>query len=626
MLLGAALLLALALRLYKIADIALRADEAANVLLAAASPAEIIRPFITEDPHLPLYDLLLHFWMLLAGQSELAARFPAVFAGVLVVALTFRLGNIVFPQRPEIALVGACLAAINPYLIWDAQEVYMYSWLTALTLAAAVAFFTVVSSRTGARRHTWVGYILAGALGLYMHYLAALALLAQGVLTLVLWRTRRLAFSGLTALLAAQGAMLALFLPWLIFVIPLLAGFRLDFFPPVTLFEMVQRTVIAFGVGRVDARLMPPMVDPLAGSVFGLAFLALFLLGLLARGSADRAGRAALALYIAVPLAALYVFSAWRFPIYDERYVLFLIPPFLVVIARGLAFLLQRMPRAGAVPAFALVALASSNSLFNYFYVPAYAKSPDWHGFIAAIVSEARPGDVLIQNYPDPALPYYLDNRLPRVLLPRTGTAAEADVDADLQRLTGKYGRIWLQPVAGGEWDYAGLVETWLDRHARQESVSNWRGVRLTLYTPAAKALQQAKPVGAVFDDRVRLIAFDWNARTGQLVLYWQPLVTGGQDATVFVHLYGSDGKLWSQQDNAPVRGNYPVSEWKSDEVVVDTYDLKIPREAPDGSYSLMVGLYNSQTLQRLPVVGGDVSENRVLLAVFNRSAAETLP
>src|SRR5512143_593762 len=102
----------------------LRADEATNVVLASQNPPDIIRPFITEDPHLPLYHLMLHFWMLLAGQSELAVRFVTVFAGVLTVTLTFVLGRSIFPGQPGIALMGAFLAGINPYLIWDAQDAY----------------------------------------------------------------------------------------------------------------------------------------------------------------------------------------------------------------------------------------------------------------------------------------------------------------------------------------------------------------------------------------------------------------------------------------------------------------------------------------------------------------------
>ena len=135
----AILLLATALRLYRVGEMSLRADEAANLFLAAEEPGAMIQPFLTIDPHLPLYFLILHYWMLLAGRSELAIRFPTVFVGVVVVALVYALGRLAFPQRPNVAWIGALLAAVSPYLIWDAQDAYMYTFLTALTVSSFIA-------------------------------------------------------------------------------------------------------------------------------------------------------------------------------------------------------------------------------------------------------------------------------------------------------------------------------------------------------------------------------------------------------------------------------------------------------------------------------------------------------
>ncbi|HEX9074252.1 MAG TPA: glycosyltransferase family 39 protein, partial [Anaerolineae bacterium] len=491
------LALSFGLRLYQIGEMSFRADEAANVVLAAQSPADIIRPFITEDPHLPLYHLILHFWMLVAGQSELAVRFVTIFAGVLTVALTYALGMTIFPKQDQIAMTGALLAAINPYLIWDAQDAYMYSLLTAITLFSLILFVRVM--RTRAPVWSWIGYVAASVAGLFLHYLAGLVLLAQGVLWLVWSLTRDIPRRKTVWWLVCQLAIALLFLPWLVFALPLLSNFKSGFWVAISLPEMLQRSLVAFSVGRLDGHLMPPMVDPLTGNLFGLFFLLIFLVGLVGQNRQDRRGRVALAVYLSVPLVALYLFSMWRFPIYDERYVLFLIPAFVMVLARGLAVLRSRPYRWVSGGVFVVMLLASGLSLFNYWQVPAYAKSPDWHSFIRHLVAESRPGDVLIQNYPDPALAYYLRNRMPRILLPRTSASTPADVDTDLTRLTRKFGRVWLQPVAFGEWDNDGLVETWLNRHARLTTTSEFRGLHLSLYLPAAVALRQAAPVDATF-------------------------------------------------------------------------------------------------------------------------------
>lgn len=627
----AILLLAALLRLHRVGEMALRADEAAHLFLAAQEPDAIIRPFIESDPHLPLYFLLLHFWVRLAGPSELAVRYPTVMVGALLVALVYAFGRMVFPRRAQIACLSALLAAVNPYLIWDAQDAHVYSFLTAITLSSWIAFLR--ARQPGAALAAWTWYVVASVLGLWFHYLAGLAVIAQGALWLFWSATRAISRRTTVAWIIALIAVTLLFLPWLFVALPLLTRFKIDFFPPADWFEMLQRSLVAFSLGRSDNRLMPAMVEPLLGTGLALGFLVILLFGLFARAG-DANGRIALALYLCVPLVALFLFSLWRFPIFDERYVLFLTPAFLLLLARGVVSLQELTKRkwvsAGAV---AFIVLTTSHSLYNYWYVPAFAKSPDWQSFVQRLVAESQPGDVLIQNYPDPALPYYLHERVPRVLLPRSSSATSAEVSADLDRLTAKYARVWLQPVPYAEWDTEGLVETWLNRHARQLRAYEFRGLRLALYLPAAAAVRQAREIDVTFDAHIRLIAFDLDIAGGtlradtplHLVLYWEALDRVEREATVFVHLYGEDGRLWAQQDNPPVRGTFPTRAWETNLIVVDPYALRLPADASTGIYSLAVGMYDPHTLQRLHAVdklGQPLPEHRVVLAQFNLLSA----
>ena len=637
--LAAILLLAAALRYYHVSDMSLRADEATNLFTAAMEPAAMIQPLITSDPHPPLYFLILHYWMLVAGRSELALRFPTVFMGVVAVALVYALSKTIFPRRTEIALLGAFLAAINPYLIWDAQDAYMYTFLTAVAVCSFILFERVL--RPGASRKAWIGYVVVNALGLLFHYLIGLVLMAQGLLWLA-WAirgdiSRRTAF----VWVAAQAATAALVLPWLVVSLPMLSNFTTAFFPPASLLEMAQRSLVAFSVGRIDSQLMPPMVDPLVGSLFGLGFLVIFLIGLClpakaVRDADDTRGRILLATFLFAPLLGLALFSLLRFPIYEERYTLFLIPAFLLILARGADELRQRASGQWVLAAaLAFVVLGSAYSLNNYFNVPEYAKSPDWRGAIQYLTSQSRPGDVVIQNYPDPALPYYLQDRLPRALLPHSSYDPAATVSADLDRVTGKYERVWFQPVPFAAWDTNGLVATWLDRHALELDAHQFHGVQLELYQPSAAALRQSVAVGATFADNIQLLAFKLDApgNVGQagtrihLTLFWNTRAPIERDVTVFVHLYGPAGQLVAQQDNQPVRGTYTTSAWQTGETIVDAYDLLLPAQLPAGAFTLAAGMYDSQTQERLRAKdarGQPLADNQVILKTFTVVASGT--
>jgi len=603
------LLTAAALRLYRVSEMPLRADEASSLFLALRDPQAIVREFIANDPHMPLYFLVEHYWTGLAGISELAARFPAVFVGVLCVALTYTLGRQLFPRRQSIALLGAAFIALNPFLIWDAQDIYMYSSLTATTLVSFNLFLRVF--RSGSRWWHWLAYIITSATGLYFHYFFVFIMLAQGTLWLYWIFARQIDRRATSRFVLAQSAVVLLFLPWLIVAFPLLTTFRSDFIPASSLLEMCQRALVTFTVGRTDTRMAPAWVDPTIGTVLSLGFLTIFLYGVLGQNASERAGRIALAIFLGVPLGGFFVYSLVRFPLFDERYVLYISFAFALLLARGIAnFWESKSRRWIGIAACAFILLADGYALNNYFHVPEFARSPDWRAFMQTLIAQAQPGDVLIQNYPDPALPYYLQDRMPRVLLPRSGSTTAAEVSADLNRLTAKYDRLWVQPVPFAEWDTNGLVVTWLDRHAYLAALYEFHGLKLALYLPPRTALRQATPSHAIFDGSIRLLGYHVErpekiqpATIMHGALYWQAQSPPTRALTVFLHLYSTDGKLWSQHDAPPRRGTYPTTQWSPGEIIVDQFDMEIPADMPVGTYSLFVGMYDSLTQERVTIV-----------------------
>jgi len=595
----------------------LRADEASSLYLALENPPAIVQVFATSDPHLPLYFLIEHYWTAWAGISELASRFTAIFVGVLTVGLTYALGKQIFPRRPNVALLGAALIAINPFLIWDSQDIYMYSSLTATTLVSFILFLRVFQPR--ARIAHWLAYVIANVCGLYFHYFFAFILLAQGILWLYWLAARRIQSRAAVGWMIAQSVTLICFLPWLALAGALLTSFHSEFIPSSSLLEMIQRALLTFTVGRADTRMAPAWIDPTLGSILSLGFLAVFLIGFkfdsAPRGNSDRNGLITLAAFLGVPLLAFFIYSLVRFPLFDERYVLYISAAFALILARGIANLLESKSMAWlGLAACGFILISDGYALYNYFHVPEFARSPDWHSFMQRLAADARPGDVIVQNYPDPAMPYYLQNRLPRVLLPRTGSATMKEVAADLDRLTTKYTRIWIQPSPHSDWDTEGLVATWLERHARLINSYEFRGVQLALYLPFAETLRQAQPLAATFTNHAQLLAFDSTAAshpgdTIQLTLYWKMLEPSPIDATVFAHLYDASGKLQSQQDNAPVHGTYPFDQWQAGETVVDAYTLRIPNDAPRERYTLTIGMYDSQSQVRLHIMNDSRDE-----------------
>lgn len=86
-----------------------------------------------------------------------------------------------------------------------------------------------------------------------------------------------------------------------------------------------------------------------------------------------------------------------------------------------------------------------------------------------------------------------------------------------------------------------------------------------------------------------------------KLTLYWHARGAVGRNFKVFNHLVGQDGTIWGQRDNVPGDGALPTAGWQPGEYLTDTYEIEVKPDAPPGSYSLLVGMYDEGSGTRLP-------------------------
>jgi len=97
---------------------------------------------------------------------------------------------------------------------------------------------------------------------------------------------------------------------------------------------------------------------------------------------------------------------------------------------------------------------------------------------------------------------------------------------------------------------------------------------------------------------------------TLHLTLTWQATRPFYRDLKLFVHLLDASGQVIAQAD--PLAGvgagaegeDYFTSQWDPGELILDDVAITIPPDAPPGPYQLAFGLYDGETMERLPVVG----------------------
>ncbi len=140
---------------------------------------------------------------------------------------------------------------------------------------------------------------------------------------------------------------------------------------------------------------------------------------------------------------------------------------------------------------------------------------------------------------------------------------------------------------------------------------------------PEVRPVEIGRQVEAVFEGGIRLLGFDleeqvWRAgETVPLVLYWQIVTATGSDAKVFLHLYDADGNLGPQSDGWAYHDTRPPYTWSPGEVVADERALVLPEDLEPGLYSVEVGLYDPESLVRLPAYrnGVRMPDDRLPLA-----------
>lgn len=109
------------------------------------------------------------------------------------------------------------------------------------------------------------------------------------------------------------------------------------------------------------------------------------------------------------------------------------------------------------------------------------------------------------------------------------------------------------------------------------------------------------------------------SALPGELVgvdLQWQVKAAPAANLTTLVHLGEAGQPPAVTGDSPPLSGNYPTKIWAAGEVIDDGYKLSIPADLAEGRYPIWIGMYDSNTMIRLPLhVQGQRQPNDVYLA-----------
>jgi hypothetical protein len=255
-------------------------------------------------------------------------------------------------------------------------------------------------------------------------------------------------------------------------------------------------------------------LGPILGSEWWAGFFFLVLLVAAAwlwRGRRSRlASLGILVCWLLVPVLGFFLMTLVR-PMYTARYLIFVLPAHLILLAAGL-MVIARRSRLGAGVLLAALLAASFLGVWRQGRTPIKA---DFRSATEYVASRRSPRDLLLfqipygrhsfdyylslyreqpqQDAPDVgAIPHWPSEH--RIYMPLLARHREApyrwaeglytnsgmdsvSVNSSMEKLTAGAGTVWLIATEVDLWDERGLVQAWLEQHASLTDQAHFVGV-----------------------------------------------------------------------------------------------------------------------------------------------------
>lgn len=363
-------------------------DETFSVEVARIDWRNFLHLLWWREANMSLYYVLLRIWLHF-GQSPFFIRSLSVLIAAMTLPAIYWLARLLYDRR--VALIAAVLFAFNAYDVRYAQEARSYSLF--LLLATLSSVFLVLWLRQPSRR-PWRGYVVASVLAVYSHFYALLLIACHWIAL----RWNRPSATG------AEESAVQLPRAWKTIAIAV---------SPLLIFVAKTGAGPIRWIQRPSPRALLQFFENLSGTVtwpVAALYAAACVVGIVSVGqrlwkrdqSWDVWRTQFLLIWLVFPVVLTVLLSFAR-PVFLARYMIFCLPPLVILGAAGLARLRHCWILA------AVVALMLWLCLGGVFFVYGHDFDTERDASGAAsnfILDHTQPGDAILFHIADTRIPY----------------------------------------------------------------------------------------------------------------------------------------------------------------------------------------------------------------------------
>lgn len=435
-------------------------NESYSLWLSTKSILHIVRND-AQNFSLPLYSLLLHFWVQILGTDIVIVRLLSVVLLGLTVLFLYRLA-FEASSNEEVSLVTIVLFAISPLILWYTTEAQVYALFTLVVAANHVYFLRL--QRSGGKEGK-LGFFTSTIAGLFTHYLFLFLILSQLLYIIGCAFSRQPRRTG------------SVFVP-AYFLLTVLAGI---------MFGAWALYLIRLGLALPQKLTIAPAYLPFAGQLFTSLFLGfpmvsyqnllvalwplsvVFLFLIFTRDASMRLRNTTYFLLVTfLPIILTFSVSFLQ-PYFDSRYLIFTVPTLFILTGWLLLNFSKKV-----FPLTLLIVLVTIGSLLI-----AQVTSPNvpirenYNTVVSYVSRQATPYDIVAIASPFAIYPveYYYNGPARLVTIPDWNQYASQEIPpfsldgmtAQVRSYRNTYSRLFV--ILSYDQGYNGTVADYLDHH-----------------------------------------------------------------------------------------------------------------------------------------------------------------
>lgn len=390
---------AIAISYYILNKNSLQLDEAQSLWQASHSLGGVLH-VVALDVHVPMYHLLLHFWLLYIGTSINSARVMSLIFFLISIPLFYALARQILVRNW--ALFAVMLYSFSPFMNWYANVARMYTLLALFTVLSQLIFIKLIK-----RQKAWFAYGISSIFGAYSHYFFSFNLFAEGLF--FLFNRKKFAPGSFKKFVLVTLSVIAAMAPWLFYFykLGLAANTRPILQRPTTVdfFNVYSQFLFGFQDNRINTILVS-------------SWPIIMLIGFLAvrRNQRLTPEVSFIASMAFVPVVMAFVLSFIVTPFFLSRYLISAVPPLIIFLVWLISYYGQRLARAvGLLLVIALIAAS-----YQQDYSPATPVQENYSQAVSYINQHITSQDAVVVSSPFTIYPfeYYYHGSAPVSTLP----------------------------------------------------------------------------------------------------------------------------------------------------------------------------------------------------------------